>query len=476
MPQSVSIQTDNVVNTKPTHTKEVSKDNSFSETLDKHIQTAEKKSSESNKASTLAEQSENKIKEQPEKEDAKASEAEAKTEKTDADDGNKLPSDEKTSESKHETKEQDDTDADDSLSETEIEADAGVVTQQNTLMLAAEPETKVTTVSNDKATVIDGSDKPAMKKTTVDAPVQSSPAETLTKSSTATSADPALINKKQPDANLVTVTDTEKAVIKQTQTTTDSDKVPNFAKALQSMNEAEGKTSEIRADIMDAIKRQRQNGEGEQGTTVRNLIAAQTENQDKADIDLPGIRADKSLQERLLGVSPSTGNSANTSTVSTPSVSGATTSSSTLSLPVQPNIQSSAWSQVMNSRVVWMAKEGIQQAEMKMNPANLGPVEVKLHVQNEQASVTFLAQHSTTRDALEQALPKLRDSFAENGIQLTHAEVGQQQHQQQREDQPQQTQNSQNFTQASSQSDDIINEADETIGSTTLDSGLSLYV
>jgi flagellar hook-length control protein FliK len=123
-----------------------------------------------------------------------------------------------------------------------------------------------------------------------------------------------------------------------------------------------------------------------------------------------------------------------------------------------------------------MAKEGIQQAEMKMNPANLGPVEVKLHVQNDQASVTFLAQHSTTREALEQALPKLRDSFAENGIQLTHAEVGQQQHQQQRDDQPQQMQNSQNFTQANGQSDDIMTEAEETLGSAIEDSGLSLYV
>jgi flagellar hook-length control protein FliK len=77
---------------------------------------------------------------------------------------------------------------------------------------------------------------------------------------------------------------------------------------------------------------------------------------------------------------------------------------------------------------------------------------------------------------LEQALPKLRDSFAENGIQLTHAEVGQQQHQQQRDDQPQQMHNSQNFTQANGQSDDIMTEAEETLGSAIEDSGLSLYV
>ncbi|WP_289283662.1 flagellar hook-length control protein FliK, partial [Methylophaga sp. UBA5088] len=269
---------------------------------------------------------------------------------------------------------------------------------------------------------------------------------------------------------------TEKAVIKQTQHAAEGDKVPNFAKALQSMNEADGKTSEIRADIMDAINRQRQKVDGEQNMTVRNMIAAQTENKDRTEIDLSGIRADKTLQERLFGATPTTNTSTASSVASTSGSSPSASASAVVSLPVQPNIQSSAWSQVMNSRVVWMAKEGIQQAEMKMNPANLGPVEVKLHVQNEQASVTFLAQHSTTRDALEQALPKLRESFAENGMQLTHAEVGQQQQQQQRDEQPQQMQNSQNFTQANRQSDDIMSEADETAGSVTQDSGLSLYV
>ena len=53
---------------------------------------------------------------------------------------------------------------------------------------------------------------------------------------------------------------------------------------------------------------------------------------------------------------------------------------------------------------------------------------------------------------------------------------GEQQQQQQRDEQPQQMQNSQNFTQANRQSDDIMSEADETAGSVTQDSGLSLYV
>lgn len=466
MPQSVSIQTDSVVSTKPAHTKEVSKDNSFSETLDKHINTAEQRSIESNKSQTKSVEShDNKAADKTEKDESVTTEADKKTEKSDNDDGKKLPSEDNASDKDTDPK-------NDSESPSE---DSDTAASQTTFVVAQSPETKLPATSNDEVNVAAEGD--ATVKKTVTAPSVTSTLEPQKQSTSSTEANSETnaLNKKQADASLVTVTETEKAVIKQAQNSTD-EKVPNFAKALQSMNEADGKTSEIRADIMDAIKRQRQRGDGEQVTNVRNMMAAQAENKDKTDVDLLGIRADKTIQERIVGSATASATSVNISATSSQTGSTSTPSTSVVSLPVQPNIQSSAWSQVMNSRVVWMAKEGIQQAELKMNPANLGPVEVKLHVQNDQASVTFLAQHSSTRDALEQALPKLRDSFAENGIQLTHAEVGQQQHQQQREDQPQQTQNSQNFTQASGQSDDIMTEAEETLGSAREESGLSLYV
>ncbi|MFW5451289.1 MAG: flagellar hook-length control protein FliK [Methylophagaceae bacterium] len=95
-------------------------------------------------------------------------------------------------------------------------------------------------------------------------------------------------------------------------------------------------------------------------------------------------------------------------------------------LDLHPTVLSKAWSRVLSSRVIWMAKEGIQQASLKLNPASLGPVEVKVTMTNEQATVTFTAHHAATRDALEQALPRLRESFLENGLELAHSDVSQQ--------------------------------------------------
>ncbi|PCJ33325.1 MAG: hypothetical protein COA90_00355 [Gammaproteobacteria bacterium] len=115
------------------------------------------------------------------------------------------------------------------------------------------------------------------------------------------------------------------------------------------------------------------------------------------------------------------------------SVSSALTTSSTVatqavstsqtSLSIQPSVQTEAWGKVLSSRVIWMAREGVQQAQLKLNPANLGPVEVKLHMSNEQVNITFTAQNALTREALEQSLPRLRESFQENGMDLAYAEV-----------------------------------------------------
>ena len=100
------------------------------------------------------------------------------------------------------------------------------------------------------------------------------------------------------------------------------------------------------------------------------------------------------------------------------------------SLDIQPAVQSKAWSRVLSGRVIWMAREGIEQATIKLNPANLGLLEVKLTMNDEKVHVTFIAQHAATRDALEQALPRLRESFIENGLEYADADVLQQDFQQ----------------------------------------------
>ncbi|KGM08215.1 hypothetical protein LP43_0638 [Methylophaga thiooxydans] len=248
---------------------------------------------------------------------------------------------------------------------------------------------------------------------------------------------------------------------------------PNLAAVLETKDKvgADAKPTVLRADIFDAL--QRKNSDKDVAMNLRNVIAAQMQEQsDKPDMTKALLAAERAGQEAKAA---SPGTAFSTLTAASASTSGTiqtAISAQGVSLPVQPTLQNPAWSQVMNSRVVWMAKEGVHQAELRMTPANLGPVEVRLQVQNDQASVTFLAQHSATRDALEQALPRLRESFAEAGIELGHTEVGEQQ---QQDSETEHADDAHIFTQASGAGDDIENEQEEQqpLGETS--AGLSLY-
>ena len=145
-------------------------------------------------------------------------------------------------------------------------------------------------------------------------------------------------------------------------------------------------------------------------------------------------------------------------------------------LDLQPAIQSAAWNRVLSSRVIWMAREGVQQASLKMNPANLGPVEVKLHMQNDQASVSFVAHHAATRDALEQALPRLRESFLENQMELAHADVSQQSFSQAEEQENNKTTNNGSITVGSdAENDSEASVQDAKTSEQDLSMGLSVF-
>jgi len=96
-----------------------------------------------------------------------------------------------------------------------------------------------------------------------------------------------------------------------------------------------------------------------------------------------------------------------------------------------PSVGSAAWSQALGEKIVWMTAGALQTASLTLNPPNLGPLQVVLNVTNDQATASFFAAQPEVRQALEAALPKLREMMNEAGIQLGQATVGAEQQQQQ---------------------------------------------
>jgi len=93
-----------------------------------------------------------------------------------------------------------------------------------------------------------------------------------------------------------------------------------------------------------------------------------------------------------------------------------------------------SWKSDLGDRVAWMAKNKIPAAEIKINPAQLGPIEIKVTVNNDQASVTMIANHGTTREALEAAIPRLREILSDSGLQLADTDVSSQHSNSEQED------------------------------------------
>ena len=94
--------------------------------------------------------------------------------------------------------------------------------------------------------------------------------------------------------------------------------------------------------------------------------------------------------------------------------------------PIDIPVRDTAWSGVLGERVLVMANNQLQNAEIRLTPAELGPLRVQVAIEDGAANVTFHAQHAITREAIEQALPRLRELFAENGLALNQADVGEQ--------------------------------------------------
>lgn len=89
-----------------------------------------------------------------------------------------------------------------------------------------------------------------------------------------------------------------------------------------------------------------------------------------------------------------------------------------------PQVGTPAWDSALGQKVVWMVAGGQQSASLTLNPPDLGPLQVVLHVSNSHANATFVSAQPEVRQALEAAMPRLREMMNDAGIQLGQANVG----------------------------------------------------
>jgi flagellar hook-length control protein FliK len=86
----------------------------------------------------------------------------------------------------------------------------------------------------------------------------------------------------------------------------------------------------------------------------------------------------------------------------------------------------SGWADEFSQKIIWMSTQQKQTAELRLNPPDLGPINVVLKISDNQVTAQFTSPHSAVRDAVENALPKLREILADNNIMLGNATVSDQ--------------------------------------------------
>jgi flagellar hook-length control protein FliK len=75
-------------------------------------------------------------------------------------------------------------------------------------------------------------------------------------------------------------------------------------------------------------------------------------------------------------------------------------------------------------RVQWMVDQHLGSAKLKLNPPHLGALDVSIRVGDDGTYVHFTSPHAGARDALEAALPRLRELLGAAGLELSGASVG----------------------------------------------------
>lgn len=85
-----------------------------------------------------------------------------------------------------------------------------------------------------------------------------------------------------------------------------------------------------------------------------------------------------------------------------------------------------AWNKELGEKLIWMHKQAVPSAELRLNPEHLGPISIRVDVQGDQANIAFTTHHLAVKEAIEAALPKLREMLQGQQLNLADVNVSQQ--------------------------------------------------
>ena len=104
---------------------------------------------------------------------------------------------------------------------------------------------------------------------------------------------------------------------------------------------------------------------------------------------------------------------------------GATALPETLTVQVSTPADAPEFREALGVQVSLLARDGVQRAELHLNPAEMGPISVHIVMDGAQARVDFGADSATTRELIESGLPELAAALRDAGFTLAGGGVSQ---------------------------------------------------
>jgi flagellar hook-length control protein FliK len=111
--------------------------------------------------------------------------------------------------------------------------------------------------------------------------------------------------------------------------------------------------------------------------------------------------------------------------INTTATTAATDATPTPTMKVSAAVDTPEFSQGVADRVSYMVDNNLSGAKLQVNPPQLGPIDVRISVQGDQAQVWLSAHSAVTRDALEASSPKLREMLGAQGFAQVSVDVSQ---------------------------------------------------
>lgn len=85
---------------------------------------------------------------------------------------------------------------------------------------------------------------------------------------------------------------------------------------------------------------------------------------------------------------------------------------------ISPTLGSPEFAPALGTQIVVLVRQGIEQARLQINPAEMGPIAVQLALDGNTVRIEMVAEQGATRTLLEQSLPTLAASLRDAGFTL----------------------------------------------------------